>query len=69
MPKFGHLDPDLSKINVKFEFSTFEICYTQNFVKIRKFGPNLPNLSCQICEFELENFQKQITNLKSAHSK
>ena len=64
MPKFGHLDPDLSKINVKFEFSTFEICYTRNFVKTRKFGPK-----CQICEFELEDFQKQITNLKSAHSK
>ena len=67
MSKFGHLDSNISKINVKLEFSTFEICYMQNFVKIIKltlFGPK-----CQIWEFKLKHFQKQMPNLKSTHSK
>ena len=47
MPKFGYLGSNFSKINVKFEFGTFELGYMQNFVKVRKsllFGPKCPNL-------------------------
>ena len=33
MLKFGHLDSKFSKINVRFEISTFEIAYRQNFVR------------------------------------
>ena len=47
MPKFGYLGSNFPKINVKFEFSTFELGYMRNFVKTRKsllFGPKCPNL-------------------------
>ena len=47
MSKFWHLGSDLSKINVKFELSTFEIEYVRNFVKIRQsilFGLKCANL-------------------------
>ena len=59
--------PKFSKTKIRFEISTFEIGYRQNFVKIRKliiFGPKCPNLGIWA-----QNFQKQMANLKSAHSK
>ena len=56
----------LSKTNVKFEISTFEIRYMRNFVKIRElilFGPKCPNLG-----ISAQNFQREMTSWKSAHS-
>ena len=47
MPKFGDLGLKFSKTNIRFEFNTFEIGYTRNFVKVRKlilFGPKCPDL-------------------------
>ena len=67
MPKSGDLGSKFSKINVKFKISTFEIEYMRNFVKIRKlifFGLKCPNLGIWA-----ENFQRQMTNLISTHSK
>ena len=67
MPKFGDLGSKFLETNVKFEISNFEIGYVRNFVKIRNltlFGPKCPNLGIWA-----RNFQKQMTNLKSVHSK
>ena len=53
------------KTKVKFEISTLEIGYMQNFVKIRK-------LICRKCPnvgLWATNLQKQMTNLISVHSK
>ena len=44
---FGDLGSNFSKTNVRFEISTFEIAYKQNFIKIKKviaFGPKFLNL-------------------------
>ena len=43
---FGDLGSNFSKTNVRFEISTFEIAYKQNFIKINKvivFGPKFLN--------------------------
>ena len=66
MSKFWHLVSKLSKTSAKFEISTFEIEFTQSFVKIRKllFGPKGPNL-----RIWAHNFQKQMSDLKPAPSK
>ena len=66
MPTFGDLGSKFSK-NVRFEISTFEIGYRQNFVKIKKvipFGPKCPNL-----EIWAQTFGKRMPDLKSATSK
>ena len=47
MPQFANLDETFSQTNVKFKISTFEIGYTQSFLKIRKlilFGRKCQNL-------------------------
>ena len=47
MPNFGDLTSKCSKTNLRFEISTFEIGYMQNYVKIRKlipFGPKVLSL-------------------------
>ena len=65
-PKYPNLCTSLSKTNVKFEISTFEIGYMR-IIKIKKlilFSPKCPNLGIWA-----QSFQKQMTNLKSAHSK
>ena len=46
MPKFGNLGSKFSKTSVRFEISTFEIGYMQNFVMVRElilFGPKFSN--------------------------
>ena len=56
MAKFVYLGTYLSKINVKFEFSTFEIGCMRNFVKIIKSilsGPKCPNVDT--CDRSLNN--------------
>ena len=48
MLKFGDLGLKFSKANVRFEISTFEIGYKQNFVIIRKLiliDSKYPNLN------------------------
>ena len=55
MPKLGHLDSNFSKVNDKFEISTFKIGYMRNFVNIRKLklaGPKCPAWS--ICAQNLK---------------
>ena len=47
MLKLWDLSSKFAKTNVRFESSTFEIEYMQNFVKIRKlilFGPKYPKI-------------------------
>ena len=47
MPEYGDLGSTFSKRNVRFEISTLEIGYRQNFDKITKlilFGPKYPNM-------------------------
>ena len=64
MPKYRDLDSNFSKTSVKFEISTFEIVYMQNFIKIRKlilFGPKCPNLGIWA-----KTFRKPMSDLKSA---
>ena len=53
------------KTKVKFEISTLEIGYMQNFVKIRK----LIWRKCPNVGLWATNLQKQMTNLISVHSK
>ena len=46
MPKFGYLGSKFSKTSVRFEISTFEIGYTQNFtmvIELILFGPKFSN--------------------------
>ena len=46
MPKFGNLGLKFSQTSVRFEISTFEIGYMQNFVMVRElilFGPKFSN--------------------------
>ena len=67
MLKFVNLGSKFSKASVKFKTSTSRIGYLQNFVKIRKlilFGLKCPNFGIWD-----QNFRKQMTNLKSIHSK
>ena len=67
MPIFGNLGSKISKTNVRFEISIFEIGYLQNFVKIRKlilFDPKCLNL-----DIWTQNFRKPISDLKSEHLK
>ena len=66
MPKIGLLGSKVWKKNVRFEISTFEIGYKGNFFKIGKlifFDPKCPNLGIWV-----QNFGKQMTDLKSAPS-
>ena len=67
MPKFVYLGTYLSKMNVKFEFSTFEIGSMRNFVKTIKsilFGPKYPNVG--ICNRSLNNeSEKEIPDFPS----
>ena len=65
MLKFEDLNSKFLKINVRFEISTFEIGYMQNFVKVRKlmlFDPKCPYL-----EIWAQTFQNPISDLKSAY--
>ena len=67
MSIFGDLCLKCLKTSVKFEISSFKKGYMKNFVKIRKlifFG-----LKCPYFGLLARNFQKQMTNLKSIHSK
>ena len=67
MSIFGDLASKLSKTNVRFEISIFEIGYMQNFVKIRKlilFDPKCLNLGIWT-----QNFRKPISDYKSASLK
>ena len=67
MPIFGDLSSKFLNINVRFEISTFEIGYRQNFAKIRKliiFDPKCPYLGIWA-----QNFQIPMSDLKSAQSK
>ena len=67
MPSFGDLTSKCSKTNLRFEISTFEIGYMQNYVKIKKlitFGPKSLNL-----DVWAQNFSKQTSDLKLAPSK
>ena len=64
MSIFGDLASKLSKTNVRFEISIFEIGYMQNFAKIRKlilFDPKCLNLGIWT-----QNFRKPISDYKSA---
>ena len=57
MSKFGDLCLKFLKTIFRFEISTFEIEYSQNFIKNRKlilFGPN-----AHIWRFELHTFQNE----------
>ena len=61
MPKSGHLSPKFSKTNVRFEISTFEIGYMQNFVNIRKLiliDPKYPNLGIWAQSVKNKSWQK-----------
>ena len=67
MPKFGDLGSKVLKTGVRFETSTFEIGYRENFVKIKKsiaFGPKCTNLGIWA-----QTFGKRMSDLKSATSK
>ena len=64
---FGNLSSKFSKVNVRFEISTFKVVYMRNFIKIEKlilFSSNYPNLGiwlqifkklCQICNQHRQN--------------
>ena len=67
MLKFGDLSSKFSKTNVRFEISTFEIEYRQNFVKIRKLI--LFDLKCPYLVIWTQDSRKPMSDLKSAHSK
>ena len=61
MPKFGDLGPKFSKTNVRFEVSTFEIGYMQNFVNIRKLiliDPKYQNLGIWVRSVKNKSWQK-----------
>ena len=66
MLKYGNLGSKFSKANVRFQISTFEIGYMQNFVKIRKFllfGPKRPKLSiCRSSRPDLNKFAAYFHN-------
>ena len=57
MSKFGDLCLKLLKTVFRFEISTFEIEYSQNFIKNRKlilFGPNAHIWRFELCTFQNE---------------
>ena len=59
--------PKYSKTKVRFEISSLEIGYRQNFVMVRKlilFAPKCPNL-----RMWAQNFRKPVSNLKSPQLK
>ena len=67
MPKFGDLGSKCSKTSVKFEISTFEIGYIQNFVKIRElilFGPKIPKFGPLGLKFSKANDKFAISTFK-----
>ena len=62
MLKFGTLGSKYWGKNVRFEISTFEKAYRQNFIKIKMlilFGPKCPSL-----RIWAKNIRKTISNLK-----
>ena len=67
MPKFGYLGSKFSKTSVRFEISTFEIGYTQNFamvIELILFGPKFSNFGTWAW-----NFWKIMSDLNPASPK
>ena len=67
MVKFGDLSSTFLKTNARFETNTFEILCYQNFVKIRK--SILLDPKCPYLRIWTQNFQKLMSDMKSAHLK
>ena len=67
MPKIGHLCSKFWKTSVRSEIITFQIGYMQSFLKIRKLI--LSGTKCPKLDIWAHNFEKQISDLKSAPSK
>ena len=67
MLKFGNLSSKLTITNVRFEISTFEIEYRQNFIKVRKLI--LLDPKCPYLGIWAQNVRKPVSDLKSRHSK
>ena len=67
MPRFGHLDLNVSKTNVKFKISTFKIGDMWNFVKIGKtdtFWPKIPKFGILGSKFSKKNDKFEISTFK-----